>query len=248
MEDHSPKWRYEYKYRISRATSQALASVFRTLGLVPDPYSDLKNGEYSVSSVYFDSPFLTDYYDKAGGFSYRKKIRGRIYSPWENEESKEVRLEIKWRHEQLIAKDTVLLARREWGMLLNGEYSQLLSLPFHERDSTNLKKALWYIIRDSMRPMLMVRYLRRPMILQGDRMLRVTFDHDITACETRDFWYTPFVAKVLPEDEVIMEVKFADSLPRWFRDIMHSFNLTRISYSKYAAGMDAVRLVRPLAR
>lgn len=246
MHNHAPFWRHEYKYRISRFTQEALQKVFSSVGLMPDPHADLKSGEYAVSSIYFDSPFLNDYYDKMGGFALRKKIRGRVYSPWENEESKEVRLEIKWRNGLHIGKDVVLLARREWEMLLHGEYSQLLSLPMHEDDAIRLKKVLWFMMKDSMRPVALVHYLRRPLVLQGDRILRVTFDHTLTACESDNFWYTPFVRNVLPDDEVILEVKFSDTLPRWFREIIYSFNLTRVSYSKYASSIDALRLGRPL--
>ena len=248
MHNDRPVWRHEYKYRISRMTAEALSKIFLGLGLVRDPHADAKSGEYYVSSIYFDTPHLGDYYDKAGGFSFRKKIRGRIYSPWQNEISKEVKLEIKWRREQHISKDVVLLSHREWDMLVAGRYSELMSLSLHKNDAVNLKKSLWYLIRDSMHPVVFVRYLRRPFILHGDRILRVTLDHTITACETHNFWYTPFVTNVLPENEVVLEMKFSDVLPRWFRDIIYSFNLTRTSYSKYTASIDAVRLGRPLPR
>ena len=72
MHNDRPVWRHEYKYRISRMTAEALSKIFLGLGLVRDPHADAKSGEYYVSSIYFDTPHLGDYYDKAGGFSLGK--------------------------------------------------------------------------------------------------------------------------------------------------------------------------------
>ncbi len=241
------RWKYEYKYRIPRLTAESLAKLFPSLGLRPDPHATA-GGEYYVTSIYFDSPGLGDYYDKAGGFKVRKKIRGRIYSPWQNEKTKEVRFEVKWRDGLHIAKEGLLLSHREWDRLIAGNYSELLSLPMHERDQETFKIMLWHVIRDSMRPRTLVKYLRRPFVLNDGGTFRVTLDHHIVACEKPNFWYTPFVTRVLPDDEAIMEVKFSDTLPRWYQDLIYSFNLKRISYSKYASAVDAVRAVHPLPR
>lgn len=241
-------WRYEYKYRISRFVAEALTRLLPSLGVRSDPYADTKNGEYHVTSIYFDNPQRADYYDKVGGFKVRKKIRGRIYSPWQNEQTKEVRLEVKWRDGLHIAKEGLLLSHQEWEMLRGGRYSELLSLPLHQPHRETLSMILWNLIRHSMRPSMLVSYVRRPFIADGEKTFRLTLDRGITACEKSDFWYTRFVTQVLPPDEAVLEVKFIDVLPQWFQDLVRSFHLERISYSKYAASVDAVLEWKKLPR
>ena len=75
--------RYEFKYQITPAIAEAIRARLLRFGMEPDPGSiKYPNNTYPVTSLYFDTPTMSDYHDKAGGFLRRKKIRVRIYAPY----------------------------------------------------------------------------------------------------------------------------------------------------------------------
>jgi hypothetical protein len=238
-------WRFEYKYCISRPAAEALEKVVRSLGFVSDMHS--VGGEYPVTSIYFDSPGLYDFYDKAGGFLKRKKIRARIYTPWQDNNSDDFWFEIKWRKNLLTAKDRVRLSRAEWELIQRGEYNRVVSSA-REENREVLSRMAGFLIGGSMQPTVLVHYVRRPLIMNKNELVRINFDRSITACEKRDFWYTPFMVRVLPEEQVILEIKFSTTIPEWLPDIVRSFGLSRVSYSKYFEALSSVRALRPLPR
>lgn len=239
-------WRFEYKYRIPRVTAQTLAEMLSHSGFIPDA----NGSEYPVSSVYFDSPGMDDYFDKAGGFLKRKKIRARIYNEWQTGATKAVKLEIKWRKDLRIAKEHVILLPEEWELVRAGKYRELLSLrrQRNKEEEYTLRGILAQIVRDSARPKALVRYMRRPLVLNRGEIVRVNFDHALNACAKPEFWYTPFVVPVLPREEVIFEVKFNTIIPSHFADIMRGFGLSRISFSKYLESINSLRAANPIAR
>ena len=75
--------RYEFKYQITPTVAEAIRARLLRFGMQPDPESTKYPGNiYPVTSLYFDTPNLDDYHDKAGGLLRRKKIRVRIYAPY----------------------------------------------------------------------------------------------------------------------------------------------------------------------
>lgn len=75
--------RYEFKYLLNETAAAAIRARLLRFGLEPDPESmKYPRNTYPVTSLYFDTPTLDDYHDKAGGFLRRKKIRVRIYAPY----------------------------------------------------------------------------------------------------------------------------------------------------------------------
>lgn len=242
----SLRWRFEYKYRIPRLTAEALVKILPQLGFLPD--SNARDGAYPVSSIYFDSPGLDDYYDKAGGLLKRKKIRARIYEPWQSDLTDKIKLEIKWRKDLRIAKEFATIHMDGWELLRAGKYRELLQLPATSEEKSTLRGILAQIVRDSMHPQIIVRYLRRPFILNQNEVVRVNLDYSLTACQKSDFCYTPFVTRVLPPEEIIFEVKFNTLFPSGLSDVIRGFNLNRISFSKYLESVDAVRRSHPLPR
>lgn len=240
-------WRFEYKYRISRVTAETLEKILCRAGFTPDPHA-LEQG-YPVSSVYFDSPGLDDYFDKAGGFIKRKKIRARIYSDWQSKNMETVKLEVKWRKDLRIAKEHAHISAAEWELIRQGRYREFLSLPRKSAEEASvLKGIIGQLIRDSMRPLILVRYARRPLVLNRQETVRLNFDYELNTCQKSDFWYTPFVVPVLPRAEAIFEIKFNHIIPPFLNDIISGFNLTRVSFSKYLESVDSVKRFNPIPR
>lgn len=226
-----------------------IAAGIKTLvlryGMQPDPSAThLPKSSYTVTSLYFDSPTLGDYYDKAGGFLWRKKIRVRIYTPILTEDTPEIWLEKKAKHDMRVAKSRVLLSFEGYRTLLNG--SRTAFLRQHDTNPRGQKLA-YDIIREQMKPHLIVRYQRTPLLGQGPANFRVTFDSAIETCFSHDLCYTPAMKNV-QAGVTVMEVKFSSILPSWFKDILRRYNLERTSFSKYANALETLRVYNPLPR
>ena len=105
--------RREIKYQISpheiAGLKRRLASIMRC---------DRHNGRdgYLVRSLYFDTPFDTDYEDKIDGYNERQKIRLRLYDPQEDT----VKLELKEKKGTVQRKRSLILNREEAEQMICG--------------------------------------------------------------------------------------------------------------------------------
>jgi len=202
------------------------------------------NGRYPVTSLYFDSPFLSDYQDKAGGFINRKKIRVRIYTPVLTNTTPEIWLEKKEKYDMRVSKKRVRLTHEDYKALIDESYAHLLRRSESTRYGTEI---LHTIIRQQMRPRAIVRYDRTPLVSKSFSDLRITIDSRIEACLAEDMWYTPSMIFVTPHTTV-MEVKFSRIIPPWFRQIRDHHNLVRTAFSKYANSLEAMHRYYPIPR
>ena len=118
--------RFEFKYILDPIQEQALRSAVNRF-MEPDPLAARRGGSYPVTSLYFDTPQLADYYDKSGGYLMRKKLRARIYEPSLRPETPEIWLEIKKKYDMSFEKSRVLISHEDWKNLKNNRYTNLLA-------------------------------------------------------------------------------------------------------------------------
>ena len=78
MSDELKVFRTEKKYELSLFESEMLFHKLLNV-LEGDPYNG--NEAYLVRSLYFDTIYNRDYWQKMDGLSNRRKIRLRVYSP-----------------------------------------------------------------------------------------------------------------------------------------------------------------------
>ena len=116
-------YRFEFKYEMSPVLARQVENEIKKYGMKPDKHAE--NGEYHVTSLYFDSHDLNDYYEKAGGLLKRKKLRARIYEPL-LKESKIIWLELKRKHDMKIHKKRLALSPAEWQTFLEKGPTSLL--------------------------------------------------------------------------------------------------------------------------
>ena len=237
--------RYEFKYPMPDALATGIKTLVLRYGMQPDFIAERRpENSYPVTSLYFDSPVLGDYYDKAGGFLARKKIRVRIYTPSLTADTPEIWLEKKAKYDMRIAKSRILLLPEEYRTLLNGSRTAILRYC----DKTERAKDIAYtIIRHQMKPNLVVRYKRAPLVARESADFRVTFDSAMETCFSHDLCYAPAMKHMRP-GITIMEIKFSSILPSWFKDILRRYNLERASFSKYANALETLRTYNPLPR
>ncbi len=134
--------RYERKFIISPSRLLVLNSFIKSLGFIrsfPDRY---------VSSIYYDDPLLSQYYDSLNGVSNRTKIRARYY----NRDFQTCKFEIKYKNAELGAK-----AYPELSELNSGSLSKIT---FHNVFHMKSDIFLPSLILDIFRPKVYVAYSR----------------------------------------------------------------------------------------
>ncbi len=203
------------------------------------------DGEYFVTSLYYDSYDLSDYQDKAGGFLKRKKFRVRIYEP-HLDKSSFVWVEIKNRFGSQNLKTRIKLSRLEFDQFLKNGARTLLLKKWDNGELAKKNEILWNFIKSSVKPKVLVRYKRKAFVDDLEN-IRITFDSDLETCKKLDFNYTAWMVPVSPR-KLVVEVKYDYIMPYWFRALVEKYDLKADTYSKYEKSLEVLHRYNPLLR
>ena len=216
------------------------------------PFMELGNhakehgGEYTVRSIYFDTPELECYFQKLAGVKRRNKVRLRGYNG--NADTGTVFFEIKKNVDEPLYKNRAPMSFAAAKNLLKGEPVEECIQPSDKAPQAleNARRFLYHIHARKMRPVVTVIYEREP--YQGilkDRLndLRITFDKHLRAVAYPMLEELFEEKHPMPADErfFILEVKFNQYLPSWVKLVIASLGLKKVPASKYVICMDAVR-------
>lgn len=235
--------RFEFKYHLS-PDDAIFARDYISQFLSPDPEA-APLGSYTVSSLYFDTPHLSDYYDKGGGFLVRKKLRARIYGDGLTAETPFIFLEVKKKYDMAFLKHRVRITQQEWNMIMSGQFSRVLNTERSTHAKKDLEAFLFLLLSEGRTPQYFIRYARAPFVSTAGRPIRITFDSLIEA-SAHDALTAPIHMSPTYPNLTVLEVKFTDSLPYWFARLERDLNLARSTFSKYANGVDATKRFNPL--
>lgn len=230
------KNRLEFKYRVPVAYLDRLrADVLRYLE--PDQFAAVRpNHEYTVRSVYLDSPDYGCYYEKLDGVRTRKKFRVRGYN--EGGTESQVFLEIKRKDENFISKKRAMVP-----------FSALHNMLSDRRSTEDMVDGLripsesffYYYQLRRLEPKVLVVYDREPFECTFGSQLRITFDKGLRSKIVTDtrrlFEHEGF--REQNAREFILEVKFYQVLPQWIKHVLEKYDLTRTAMSKYTSALDA---------
>lgn len=212
--------RTEKKYSISlEAGCQLSSRLSRVL------QRDGNGGQdgYQVRSLYFDSIYDDDYFDKVNGLECRKKVRLRIYTPEQNW----AKLEVKQKQGTVQVKKSLTVSRETAFQLIMGNYCVLLEL----RDS--FAKQLYQILECGLyRPKCIVEYRRDAFVGRANNT-RITVDAQLKAGrDILSFWEAePGLYPLLGSPT--LEVKYNGFLLDLYRDILGVSGMPELSLSKY---------------
>ncbi|VAW43516.1 FIG01140028: hypothetical protein, partial [hydrothermal vent metagenome] len=110
--------RFELKYLLPMAQADRFKEAIKPYLLV-DQYGD-EQGNYAVTSLYYDSPEHHFYWEKIEGIKFRRKLRIRIYESAEPlMPGSQVFVEIKQRIDRVTQKRRVVLTYRDALKLCN---------------------------------------------------------------------------------------------------------------------------------
>ena len=195
--------------------------------MTEDPHNGVHG--YVIRSLYFDTLYDGDYFEKLAGVETRRKIRLRIYDP--NADFAMLKMKQKQGANQL--KRSLSLSRSDAVALTKGDYSPLLSYkePF-AAECYALMRCRCY------RPKAIVQYHRKAFIAKENK-IRVTFDNQIAATESSFDLFSPTLNMnpVLDPYDVVLEVKFNGFLLDYIRRMINSIDRSELSVSKYVLAL-----------
>ncbi len=216
------KYRNEVKYIISKNQAQILMQRLNLImELDTNTYED---NSYIIRSLYFDDINSESYYEKLDGILYRKKYRIRLY----NATDKFIRLECKYKHNNMTAKEQALINKEICSKMINGNYDI-------ETKDEMLNKFLIDIKTRNLRPSVIVEYKRVAYIHPGSTV-RITFDYNIKSGRYNNdlFDNDSSLVSVIDDNLVVLEVKFDEVLPLHIANILETIPSFRQAVSKFA--------------
>lgn len=180
---------------------------------------------YPIRSLYFDTPFDEDYFEKVDGIECRRKIRLRIYDP----QSDFAMLEMKQKQGQYQKKRSLKISKEDAVSLISGNDSVLLQ--YEESFAAEVYSLMQ---RKCYRPKTIVEYRRKAFVAKENK-IRITFDSQIVSTESCFDLFEPKLNMypVLDPYDVVMEVKFNGFLLSYMKDMINSIDKSELSVSKY---------------
>lgn len=232
--------RFEFKYMMSRKEAVEVEKYLTSyVGMTPDENS--KNGSYTVNSLYFDTPQMSDYRDKDASLLIRKKLRARMYEDCWHDSLQKVWLEVKHKKNMNISKRRVEISGDVWRSFMKNHNTRTLQT---ESDDPKKQTDLAYFAQthstEHYRPIAVVRYLRKAYLANFTSPVRITFDYDVQTCRAENAHAARNLIPV-SHNKVIMEVKFNNKLPWWFSRLISEFDLRRTDFSKYRNSLAVIR-------
>lgn len=249
-QDNLQKQRYELKYVIPEQKALAIRDFLRCYLDVDNNCLDQSDLSYPVHSLYLDSPGMALYHSTINGDKNRFKLRIRFYNECEDTP---VFLEIKRRMNNIISKKRVGIPRLTAQSVISGQIPSAEELVSANRKVSNQdsvdyitpsqEQALYefseHINQLQAQPVSHVAYRREAWILPDTNAVRVTLDRQVRCEPDPDAKLNTAMNNptFVFGDWVILELKFTDRFPNWFRELVEVFDLTQCGAAKYVDGV-----------
>jgi len=237
--------RYEFKFFLDQLKREEVeAEIANFMSFDGHVHPELDNA-YFVRSLYFDNDAVSYYYEKIDGIKERRKFRVRTYGK-SLESGLPVYLEEKNRDGDRVHKHRVEIDPCHLPAVCDpgGDHDLQKLLP-----KVNLvDRFLFDSIRRSLKPKVLIDYIRRPYVSSYDMNFRVTFDSVLMSAATNELFPPQWTNwKHSRSGFTVLEVKFFRRIPAWFHRIIQAHNLKRISFSKFCQGMETTGLAVDLS-
>lgn len=232
--------RFEIKYIINKQKSEIIQKEIKNF-MTYDGHIDkkIKKKKYYVRSIYFDNYKYDNFNEKVDGLKVRHKYRIRTYS--KNLLNKiNLFLEQKGRNNERTYKVRSRIKIDDLSIFLKKK--KIFSLKKKYKNFHLIEKFIFDCYRKNLSPNVIIDYDRRPFINNTGIYFRLTFDSNLRACISDTLFRKNYNWKKCIDGYEILEVKFDRTIPVWFHKIIQSFELKRVSVSKYVLGLESTGL------
>ena len=220
MLDQAVFARIEKKYLIDERQASAMVDALKQRG-----FYMLDFGDPAVQSLYYDTPDFLLIRRSIPRPNYKEKLRLRTYGKPGTESRSFV--ELKKKYQGVVYKRRVQLPLNvSLAGLAAGRMPEECGQIGREIDRCN---ELYGLI-----PQCMILYDRDAWMSDQDVDIRLTFDRRIRCrFDHLDMTYPQVGELLLPEGQIIMEVKIPGVYPRWLLQLLNSVGAKRVHFSKY---------------
>lgn len=240
QQDRMQLQRFELKYIIPEGKALAIREFVKSYLEVDEFGVGKPNFAYPVHSLYLDSDELALYQTTINGDKNRFKLRLRYY---DDKPDSPVFFEIKRRMNNTISKQRGAVRRSAVPMILAGHFpeaSHMISkAPKH---LVAVQRFCQHAQELQAKAKAHVAYQREAWIHPTDNSVRVTMDRDVL-CEPDPLakMTTTMQNPVLVfGKDVILELKFTNRFPDWFRELVRIYGLMQCGAAKYVDGVTAL--------
>ncbi len=222
--------RQEYKYFISQSEIDILRKSLKKFMKI-DENSNKNNSSYTVTSLYFDTPYEDNFNEKVDGIISREKFRIRKYST-----SDTIKFESKKKNETVILKQSEKIDTIYSQKIINNDYDF-----FDKKISQFLRESFVKLRSNGYKAKNIVEYDREAYYLPYGN-IRITFDTNLRTYNS-DINFNNISnssISLLPKQLNILEVKFSLPLPEYLKNILSKSIATRSAISKFVFGQKYV--------
>lgn len=242
--------RMEYKFLVSNRLLPEIRQRLQPY-VVPDKFTLLNESkQYTVRSIYFDTARLMYYHEKIEGLRIRKKIRIRGYD--QPTADSIIFLEIKRKYENYSYKNRASLYFRDLDSFFNylDVTQYILQTVAHPEAREAAQRFVHHVIKNDLRPTVLVTYDREAFTSKFDNTLRITFDKNLRylAFPTLSQLYQDSDLQAAMRNFFIIEIKFHTGYPQWLQGMLLDYQLSRQALSKYTICLDAQKQFRAVNR
>ena len=211
--------RYEKKYLLSAEGCQRLMERMAAY-IEPDEYH-----RSTVCSIYYDRDDFRLIRHSLDAPIYKEKLRVRCYNP--SGEDSEAFVELKKKYKGIVYKRRVVTTAREAEGWLAGTAEP-------PEDSQMVREIQWFLHENELSPKVMIIGDRTSWRAREDPELRITFDEAIRWRETGLSFAEGCEGELLlPDGEILMELKIPDAAPLWLAHLLSEQALFPTGFSKY---------------
>lgn len=222
MLDQAVFARIEKKYLIDERQASAMVDALKQRG-----FYMLDFGDPAVQSLYYDTPDFLLIRRSIPRPNYKEKLRLRTYGQPGTESRSFV--ELKKKYQGVVYKRRVQLP-------LNVSIAGLAAGHLPEECGQIGREIDRCVAFYGLTPQCMILYDRDAWISDQEPDIRLTFDRRIRCrFDCLDMTYPQEGDLLLPEGQIIMEVKIPGVYPRWLLQLLNSVGAKRVHFSKYGA-------------
>lgn len=228
--------RYEFKYLLTKKIANQIEKEANNFMTFDSFVQKSLNNQYFVRSLYYENNLSSNFFEKVDGMKFRRKYRIRTYDT-SFKASVPIFFEMKGRNLERTFKKRMKIDYKYLNFFLQKKHHDKL-LNIYPNNQL-IRSFVFDAFRKNINPHILVDYTRRPYVNKFGLYFRLTFDKNLFSvlndklfCDERNLSWIECKAGL-----TILEVKFDRSIPAWFHRMIQSYNLKRVSLSKFALGM-----------